>query len=104
MPEELCAETFRILVEGGRGPIRMLAFKAISHHIKILIQSLQFIEYDMLSLGPVSFSYQQLVDTIDFTNQELCKSLTRLILKGVPFEHKWAELLIKMSDNTLSHK
>lgn len=82
----------------------MLAFKSISHHIKLLIKSLQYIEYDMHSLGPISFSYQQLVDTLDFNNKELCKSLTGLILKGVPYEAKWAELLIIMASNTLSHK
>ena len=44
----------------------------------------------MKSLGALSFSYQQLVDTADLNNNELCKSLTRLILEGVPYEAKWA--------------
>jgi hypothetical protein len=58
----------------------------------------------MASLGPISFSYQQLLAALDFNNKELCKSLTLLILKGVPYEDKWAELLIKMVGNTLQHK
>ena len=58
----------------------------------------------MKSLGAISFSYQQLVDTADLNNNELCKSLTRLILEGVPYEAKWAELLIKMSSVTLCHR
>jgi len=47
----------------------MLTFKAISSHIKLLIKSLQFIEYDMATLGPISFSYQQLLASLDFNNK-----------------------------------
>jgi hypothetical protein len=40
---------------------------------------------------------------LDFNNAELCKSLSRLILRGVSYEQKWVELLIKMSHLTDSH-
>lgn len=77
-----------------------MAFKAISHKIKLLIKSLQYIDYEMASMGPISFSYEQLVEVADFHHPDLCKSLTRLILTGVPYEKKWNELLIKMSPLT----
>ena len=58
----------------------------------------------MKSLGAISFSYQQLVETADLNNGQLCKSLTKLVLEGVPYEAKWAELLIIMAPITSSHK
>ena len=104
LDNEVCENIFTTLIEVVKGPVKLLAFKAISHNIKLLLKSLQYIEYDMKSLGAISFSYQQLVDTADLNNNELCKSLTRLILEGVPYEAKWAELLIKMSSVTLCHR
>lgn len=102
--EKTSSEVFSVLVEKSRGPIRMLAFKAISHNIKLLIKSLEYIEYNMQSLGPISFSYEALLETLDFNNTQICKALTRLILNGVPYEHKWVELLIKITNKTQSHR
>jgi hypothetical protein len=100
LDDEICNAVFATLVETAKGPIKLVAFKAISHKIQLLIKSLQYIEYDMNSLGPISFSYEQLLETADLSNPDLCKSLTRLILKGVPYQAKWAELLIRMSPRT----
>lgn len=41
---------------------------------------------------------------IDLSNAELCQSLTRLVLRVVSYESRWAELLIKMSPKTLAHE
>ena len=97
LEDEICQSIFSTLIEVAKGPIKLLAFKAISQSISLLIKSLQYIEGDMHSLGPISFSYEQLLSTADLGNPHLCRSLSRLILKGVPYELKWAELLIKMS-------
>jgi hypothetical protein len=91
-------------VEGAHGPIKILCFKAISHKINLLIKSLQYIEKELDTLGKISFSYEQLIDVTDFGNTDLCKSLTKLILRGVPYEQKWVELLIRMSPRTENHQ
>ena len=40
---EVCESIYNTLIEVVKGPVKLLAFKAISHNIKLLIKSLQFI-------------------------------------------------------------
>lgn len=58
----------------------------------------------MPSLGKLSFSYEELINRIDLTNAELCANLTKLILRVVDYEPRWAELLIRMAPKTQSHE
>lgn len=88
--DNICDKIFKTLIQGAQGPIKMLGFKAISHKITLLIKSLQYIDKELGTLGNISFSYEQLIDIIDFTNTDLCKSLSKLILRGVPYQQKWA--------------
>jgi hypothetical protein len=57
LDNSLCEQVFSTLLQVAQGPIKLLAFKTISHKIPLLLKSLQFIESELPSLGAVSFSY-----------------------------------------------
>ena len=92
------------MVRSSQGPVKAHAFRALSKSIPLLVKSLQYVEEQLPSLGKLSFSYEELLGRIDLSNGELCQSLTRLILRVVDYEPRWAELLIKMSPKTQCHE
>jgi hypothetical protein len=104
LEETVCIDLYELIVKVSLGPVKLSAFKALSRKIPLLVKSLQYVEEELPILGKLTFSYEELLDVIDLNNSQLCQSLTRLILRVVDYETRWAELLIKMSPKTLTHE
>jgi hypothetical protein len=85
LPDNVCEDIYNIIVLATQGPIKIAGFKALSHKIPLLLKSLHYIESELPSLGTINFSYEQLLEVLDFNNADLCKSLSRLILRGVAY-------------------
>lgn len=56
------------------------------------------------AVGNIDFMEKNLYEAMDLNNVELCSALCRLIVRGVPYQNKWANLLIKVANIIDGHR
>ena len=103
LDSKVCQMLFEEVIKKSHGPVKLAAFKAITHEVSLVIQSLPFVEMEVEALGRLSFSHEQLGKEMDLSDVQLCGALSNLILKVVAYERPLTHLLIKMSHRTESH-